>query len=347
MLNNMEITIDDVLLVHEAISNVGAISDLHRHFDGSVRPSTLWEMSEAYYKAMPWLTDNEFKKYLTHHDGENLLAYLDKFNLPLQYTQFYDTIQRCTYEICEDAVNEKISHLEIRINPIIHRRAGLSTRQVINAVRAGIAEAESKFLDFTANIIIIAIRNHGGNIAKILIKEIAGSLASLDVTNGVVGFDIAGAENGFPPILFKEAYQFASRLQLGLTVHAGEAAGPEYIWQAIDELGAHRIGHGVAAALDIQLMVALSSRQIPLEICITSNLDTGSVQSLLRHPVIQFIEHNIPVVICTDNPTVSDTSLIREFCILQKIMNLSISDLERIIANSNKYCFKQYRGDQQ
>ena len=333
----------ELLETRDILRSMANLADLHRHFDGSVRPGTLWEMSEKYYQAMPDLSYEQFTDYITCKSGDNLLAYLDKFNLPLQYTQFYDTIRRCAYEICEDAYLDGLHYLEIRINPIIHRRAGLSTRQVIDAVRAGIADVEANYNDFTANIIIIAIRNHGGNIAKILVKEIAGCSAFIGIKNGVVGFDIAGAESGYPPILFKEAYDLARSMGLGLTAHAGEGAGPRYIWQAIDDLQVDRVGHGVAAVRDWSLMKELATRAIPLETCITSNMDTGSTSEWLGHPVINFIEMGIPIIICTDNPTVSATSLVREYAVLRKLMTLSENDLRDIVANSGIYQFRHFR----
>src|SRR5262245_29555471 len=141
------------------------LADLHRHFDGSIRPRTLWDLSERYYKAIPGMDFEGFHRMLAwdpDHD-KSLLDYLDKFHVPLQYTQFYDNIRTIAFEIAEDAWNEGIRTFELRINPIIHRRAGLTTRQVLNAVRAGLKNACEKYPDLKNGVICIAIRAHGGN----------------------------------------------------------------------------------------------------------------------------------------------------------------------------------------
>jgi len=143
------------------------LSDLHRHFDGSIRPATLWELSERYYSAVPGLDFEAFRHYLEWDDQQDrtLLDYLDKFHVPLQYTQFYPNMQRIAYEIAEDAYRDGVRLLELRINPNIHRRAGLTTRQVLHSTRKGLSAFGKKHPDFRAGVIVIAMRSHGGNMA--------------------------------------------------------------------------------------------------------------------------------------------------------------------------------------
>ncbi len=152
------------------------LAELHRHFDGSIRPATLWELSEKYYSAVPGLDYEQFRHYLQWDDSldNTLLDYLDKFHVPLQYTQFYDNIMRIAYELAEDAYLDGVRLLELRINPLIHRRAGLTTRQVIHATRKGLSRFGEQHPDFKAGIIVIAMRSHGGNMARILLREVIG-----------------------------------------------------------------------------------------------------------------------------------------------------------------------------
>ncbi|MBU1674675.1 hypothetical protein KKA85_02705, partial [bacterium] len=179
------------------------LAELHRHFDGSIRPATLWELSEKYYSAVPGLDFEAFRRYLEWDDKQDksLIDYLDKFHVPLQYTQFYDNIMRIAYEIAEDAYADGIRLLELRINPLIHRRAGLTTRQVLHATRKGLVRFKDAHVDFRCGIVVIAMRSHGGNMARILLREIIGERQDFHSDVGVIGFDIAGPEAPFPPIL--------------------------------------------------------------------------------------------------------------------------------------------------
>jgi adenosine deaminase len=291
------------------------LADLHRHFDGSLRPETLWELSRKYYSAVPGLDFEQFRHYLQWDEDHDrtLLDYLDKFHVPLQYSQFYDNIKRMAYEIAEDAYLDGVRLLELRLNPLIHRRAGLTTRQVIHSTRKGLSQFGESHPDFRAGIIVIAMRSHGGNMARILLREIVGEKEEYHAGVGVVGFDIAGPERPFPPVLFRDAYALAGRMGLRKTVHAGESEGPERIWEAIENLGPERIGHGTSAARDRELVRRLARDGTYVEVCLSSNLQTGAIARLSDHPLAIFLEAGVNVALCTDNPTVSDTTLGREY----------------------------------
>jgi len=291
------------------------LADIHRHFDGSIRPATLWELSEKYYSAVPGLDFDQFRHYLQWDDNldKSLLDYLDKFHVPLQYTQFYDNIRRISYELAEDAYNDGLRLLELRINPLIHRRAGLTNRQVLAATRKGFSTFCQEHPDFQVGIIVIAMRNHGGNMARILLREIVGEKEEFHDGVGVIGFDIAGHEAPFPPILFKDSYALATKMGLKKTVHAGESEGPERIWEALDNLGPDRIGHGTSAGQDPELIKRLARDGVYVEVCLSSNLHTGAVDKLENHPLPKFLDAGVKVALCTDNPTVSSTCLSREY----------------------------------
>jgi adenosine deaminase len=312
------------------------LADLHRHFDGSIRPKTLWELSETYYSAVPGLDFDQFRHYLQWDDNldNTLLDYLDKFHVPLQYTQFYDNIRRISYELAEDAYNDGIRLLELRINPLIHRRAGLTSRQVLAATRKGFSNFGKEHPDFKVGIIVIAMRNHGGNMARILLREVLGEREDFHNGVGVIGFDIAGHEAPFPPVLFKDAYDLATKMGLKKTAHAGESEGPERIWEALDYLGPHRIGHGTSAGDDPELIKRLAADGVMLEVCLTSNVQTGAIDKLANHPLPQFLDAGVKVALCTDNPTVSSTSLSREYELAMENFGLSENDVRALVRMS-------------
>ena len=312
------------------------LADLHRHFDGSIRPATLWELSEKYYSAVPGLDFEQFRHYLQWDDSldNTLLDYLDKFHVPLQYTQFYDNIKRIAYELAEDAYQDGIRLLELRINPLIHRRAGLTTRQVIHATRKGLAAFGSEHPDFRVGIIVIAMRNHGGNMARILLREIIGEKEEFHDGVGVIGFDIAGHEAPFPPLLFRDAYTLARDMGLKRTAHAGESEGPERIWEALDNLDPQRIGHGTSAGQDPELIKRLAADGIYLEVCLSSNLQTGAIDRLEDHPLPRFLDAGVKVALCTDNPTVSSTTLSQEYELAMTTFGLSENDVRQLVGMS-------------
>jgi len=317
------------------------LSDLHRHFDGSIRPETLWELSRKYYSAVPGLDFEAFRHYLQWDDTKDktLLDYLDKFHVPLQYTQFYDSIMRIAFEIAADAYADGVRLLELRINPLIHRRAGLTNRQVLHATRKGLLQFRQDHADFRAGIVVIAMRSHGGNMAKILLREVVGEREEFHSEVGVVGFDIAGPERSFPPILFKEAYALAGKMGLRQTVHAGESEGPERICEAIENLGPERIGHGTSAGRDPELIKRLAADGTFVEVCLSSNLQTGAVADLAEHPLPRLLEAGVNVALCTDNPTVSSTTITQEYELARQVFGFSEKDLRELALMSARGTF--------
>ncbi len=312
------------------------LAELHRHFDGSIRPLTLWRLSEKYYRAIPGMGFEGFKRYLawdSDHD-RTLLDYLDKFHVPLQYTQFYDNLLQISYEIAADAYEDGIRRFELRLNPIIHRRAGLTTRQVLHSVRKGLRRFTEEHPGFEVGIVVIAMRNHGGNMANILLREVVGEREDLHEDIGVVGFDIAGAERPFPPVLFTEAYELARKMGLHGTVHVGEDEGPEKIWEALDCLHPLRLGHAVSAGQDPELMRRIARERITIEVCLSSNVQTGAVSSLAEHPLGKFLAAGIRCALATDNTTVSGTTLVEEYLKAIDLLSLSEADVRQLAANA-------------
>jgi adenosine deaminase len=286
--------------------------ELHQHVDGSIPAEVTWELMR-HYRLHPVDTLEEMRRRLEiqEHESGTLLAYLDKMHYPLWITQFYENISRVTEAIVEAAAAAGVRTLELRYSPVIHTFAGLTPRQSIRAVLSGMNHARKRH-DMKLGLIVIAMRQHGPHIAKILARQALAEAQHLHERTGVVGFDIAGPERGNPPRLFKSSYEIARLGKLGLTVHAGEDAPAEYVWEAVDELGAERIGHGCSAASDPELLRRLAKDRILVECCLSSNYDTGAVKRGAPHPIHAFLEAGVPVAICCDNSTVSRTDSARE-----------------------------------
>lgn len=311
--------------------------ELHQHVDGSIPAEVTWELMR-HYRLNPVATLEEMRGLLEVQDEEegSLLAYLDKMHYPLWVTQFYENITRVTEAIVDAAAAAGVAVLELRYSPIIHTYAGLTPRQSIRAVLSGMNHARKRH-DIKLGLIVIAMRQHGPHIAKILARQAIAEAQHLHARTGVVGFDIAGPEHGNPPRLFKSAYDIARIGNLGLTAHAGEDAPADYVWQAVDELGAQRIGHGCAAVRDATLMRRLAKDRIVVECCLSSNYDTGAVGHGQPHPIAAFLEAGVPVAICCDNSTVSRTDQARET--LKAAGQIGIEAVEAIHRSAGGYTF--------
>lgn len=298
--------------------------ELHQHLDGSIPVPVTWRLMRE-HGLNPVETLEEMERLLVlqpEEEGAGLLKYLDKFHYPLWVTQFYENVAEVAYEIAKAAYAQGVRLLEVRYAPIIHVYAGLTPRQAIVSVLEGLNRAEAELDGLTCGLIVIAMRHMGPHIAKIVARQSVSESQGLHDRVGVVGFDIAGAERGNPPRLFKKAYEIARRAGLGLTAHAGEDEGPTAVWQAIDELGVRRIGHGCSAVHDKTLMRRLARDQILVECCQTSNYQTGAVKRGERHPIYAFLEHGVPVAVCTDNPTVSGTDQCHENALIFNQLSL-------------------------
>jgi adenosine deaminase len=287
--------------------------ELHQHVDGSIPAEVTWELMR-HYKLHPVDSLPEMRRYLEIQDGEEgtLLAYLDKMHYPLWVTQFYENISKVVEAIGFAAAAAGVTTLELRYAPLIHTYAGLTPRQSIRAALSGLNHVQRKHPRMKLGLIVITMRQHGPHIAKLLARQALAEAQHLHERTGVVGFDIAGPERGNPPRLFRSAYEMARLGRLGLTAHAGEDAPVEYVWQAVDELGVDRIGHGCAAAQDPELVRRLARDKIAVEVCLSSNYHTGAVKRGARHPLGTFLEAGVPVALCCDNSTVSRTDAVRE-----------------------------------
>jgi len=313
-------------------------AELHQHVDGSIPIRTTWALMKKHgLNPVPTLSEMRRLLQLQPEDEGSLLSYLDKFHYPLWITQFYENITRVTEDIVEEAYAHGVRTLELRYSPAIHTFGGLTLRQSIRAVLSGMNHAVRRHADLETGLIVISMRQHGPHIAKIIARGAIAEAQHLHERTGVIGFDLAGAERGNPPGLFREAYEIARRGGLGMTVHAGEDEGPERIWEAVDVLGADRIGHGCSAIRDRKLLRRLARDKILVECCPTSNFQTGAVPAGEPHPVFAFLEHGIPVAICTDNTTVSGTDQTRENRLL--LDRIGLAEVKAIHRRAAEYSF--------
>jgi adenosine deaminase len=312
--------------------------ELHQHVDGSIPPQVTWQLMHE-NQLHPVDSLEAMRRHLEIQDGEEgtLLAYLDKMHYPLWVTQFYENISQVVEAICLAAAECGVETLELRYAPLIHTYAGLTPRQSIRAALSGMNHARRSHPEMKLGLIVIAMRQHGPHIAKILARQALAEAQHLHERTGVVGFDIAGPERGNPPRVFRSAYEIARLGRLGLTAHAGEDGPADYVWQAVDELGVDRIGHGCAAAGDRELLRRLARDRIAVEVCLSSNYHTGAVQRHERHPVHAFLEAGVPVALCCDNATVSRTNGLDESLLAASL--LGIESVEEIHRSADAYSF--------
>jgi len=282
-------------------------AELHLHLDGSVRPQTVLELAKQDGVPLPTEDLNNLRDFLEANDNTaSLVEYITFFELPIAVLQTMPALERATYELCEDLAKDNVRYAEIRYGPWLHVQHGLSLTDVIRAVLRGWDQGRKAF-GLEGGIIVTALRDMppAQNLA---LAQVAGRF----VNDGVLGFDLAGDEAGHPPILHQDAFRVARSLGLNITIHAGEAAGPESIRQAIS-MGAVRLGHGVRAQEDSEVVAMIKEDGIELDMAPTSNAQTKAVRSLQDHPLKRFQEQGIKVTVSTDSRTVSDITLGREF----------------------------------
>lgn len=262
----------------------------------------------------------------------DLPTYLQCFDAPLAVMQYPYAITRIFFEACEDAVKDGIKYLELRFAPALHTRKGLSYSQILQAAIDGIHMAEYRF-SIVVRIICCAMRHMSPEINK----EVA------DVCwrfrhSGVAGFDLAGPESGFPPQKHIAAFRTMREKSVGLTIHAGEAFGATSIEFAL-ACNANRLGHGTHVTEDERLVQLIIDRRVPLEMCVTSNLQTKAIQSIPEHPIKILFDRGVICVPCTDNPTVSGVTLSGEYKLLQDTFGFSLEEIVRLIDYGFKSAF--------
>jgi adenosine deaminase len=320
---------------------------LHEHLDGVLRPKTVIELAkEVKYSKLPTQDPDELGQWFHQGARGSLAKYLEGFTHTIAVMQTAEALERVAYEEAEDLKNDGVVYFETRFAPVFHTKKGLGHQQVVAAVLKGLERARKDFR-LPCGLIICAMRN----------MNVSLEMAELAVDfreRGVVGFDLAGEEGGYPPKKHVEAFHYIQRQNFNITIHAGEGFGKESIWQAIQYCGAHRIGHGTRLIDDIavadgkavklgHLAQYVLDKRIPLEICLLSNVDTGAVPSVAEHPFKTFYREKFRVTLNTDNRLMSDTSMSKEFQVAQETFGLTLNDFEKISINAMKSAFLPYQ----
>lgn len=320
---------------------------LHEHLDGGVRPSTVIELArENNYRGLPTEDAGELAKWF-HRGAQkgNLPEYLEGFTHTCGVMQGKEALERVAYEFLEDMFHDGVVYAEVRFAPLLHIEAGLTQDEVVNAVLAGLRRGERKY-GVKWGLIICALRHLNTSLE-------AAELAIRWRDAGVVGFDLAGGESGFPPKKHLDAFQAIERANFYITIHAGEAFGVESIWQALQYCGAHRLGHATRLRDDIEirpdgsiqlgrLAQYVLDRRIPLEMCLYSNLHTGACRDLAEHPFGLFFRNGFRVCLNTDDRLMSDTTMTKETILATELFDLSLLDIEKLNMNAIKSAFAPF-----
>jgi adenosine deaminase len=322
---------------------------LHDHLDGGLRPETIVELARTDgYEGLPTKDPEELRAWFVEAASSGSLErYLETFAHTVGVTQTADGLRRVAREAAEDLAADGVVYAEIRFAPELHLERGLNEHQIVEEVLAGFAEgqriAAGAGQPIRIGVLLTSIRtaSHSRRIAELAVEY---------RDSGVVGFDIAGAEAGFPPTRHLDAFEYLRRENAHFTIHAGEAFGLPSIWEAIQWCGADRLGHGVRIVDDIEiapdgepilgrLAAYVRDRRIPLEMCPSSNVQTGAAESIERHPIGLLRRLGFRVTINTDNRLMSDTSMTREMDLLSDAFGYGLDDLQWFTLNAMKSAF--------
>ncbi len=317
---------------------------LHDHLDGGLRAETIVDLArDIGYDRLPANEPDALRTWFAEaSDSGSLERYLETFEHTVGVLQTEEALTRVAYECAEDQARDGVVYAEIRYAPEQHTTRGLTLEQVVEAVLKGFADAGRDY-GIRVGTLLTAMRHAARSM----------EIAELSVRyrdSGVVGFDIAGAEAGYPPTRHLDAFEYLQRENAHFTIHAGEAFGLPSIWQAIQWCGADRLGHGVRIVDDIterdsetpqlgRLAAYVRDKRIPLEMCPSSNVQTGAAKSIAEHPIGLLRQLNFRVTVNTDNRLMSRTSLSEEFAHLVDAFGYGWDDLQWFTVNAMKSAF--------
>lgn len=305
--------------------------ELHRHLDGNVRLATVLDLAREHHLELPAWTEEGLRPHVQVMTTEpDLLGFLAKFAVLRHVMVDLDAARRIARENIEDAAREEIDYIELRFSPYFMAETyRLDAGDVARAVCEGVAEGLANHPEVSAKLIGIVSRNYGPEIAWI---EVEAAIECRD--RGVVALDLAGDEKNFPGRLFVEHFRRAREAGLHTIAHAGEAAGAESVRQAVEDLGAERIGHGIRATEDESVLDLLAERGIALEVCPTSNVQTSTVSSFETHPLGFFLARGLCATLSTDDPSISGIDLAHEYRVAHERLGLSESQLRTLQENA-------------
>jgi len=304
--------------------------DLHRHLEGSLRLQTLVEIAMEHGIDLPARSIEELRPYVQFSGEEpDFHRFLAKFRLLRQFYRSREAVERIAYEAAADAAADNVRYLELRFNPVALSRAqGFSLADVTEWVTEAIARAQEDH-DIWVRLILQINRDEDVRTAEEIVEV---GLAYRD--RGIVGVDLAGDEVNYPAREFAPLYRRARAAGLGVTIHAGEAGGAGNVRDAVRLFHAARIGHGVRTVEDPAVARLVRESGVTLEVCPTSNLQTGAVRTFAQHPLSELFSLGIRVTINTDDPSVSDTTLTDEYMVAVRAMGIRLDQLRQAVLNA-------------
>jgi adenosine deaminase len=300
-------------------------AELHTHLDAALRPETMVELARGTRFELPTARPDELRRFMRVDNAANLEDYLRRFEYTIPLLQSAEAIERVSYEMVEDAARDRIRYLEVRYCPWLSRRQGLTMERALEAELAGLARGERDFGVIT-RVINCSLRHYDPAISLDIARL---SVAYRD--RGVVAFDLAGGEAGRPAGAHAAAFDAALEGNLGITVHAGEAAGAESVADAIRRCHAQRIGHGTRLYEDAALLGYVRDRRILLEINITSNVQTHAVPRASEHPVRRYYDEGVAMTLCTDGWLMCGVTLSDEYWTAHSALGFTREEVDRMI----------------
>jgi adenosine deaminase len=308
-------------------------AELHCHLDGSVRPSTLLELGREYKVKMPRDSADSLREYMVVSDAKSLEDYLERFEVTVSVMQTADAIERIAYELGADAAADGVRYIEVRNAPILNSRGRLEMGEALEAQLKGLDRAEKDY-GIVARSIVCSLRQ--------LPPETSLELAQLAVAykhRGVVAFDLAGGEAGYPASAHGDAFAYARKHNLAVTIHAGEGDGARSVRDAVHKCGANRLGHATRLIEDPELTQYVNDRRIGLEICLTSNVQTHAAKSYESHPLRNYFDRGMNLTLNTDNRLMSGTTLTDEYLFAAKHLDFSLDELCTLALNGFESAF--------
>ena len=308
-------------------------AELHCHLDGSVRAATLIELGQEYGVAMPRASADALAAYMHVLDARHLEDYLERFEVTLGVMQTEEALERIAYELAIDAFADGVRYLEVRYCPVLNQRGGLDLGATVEAPLRGLARAERE-TGIIGRSIITALRTHDPRVSLELAK-----LAVEYRGRGVIGFDLAGSEAGFPATQHAAAFLHARGHDVACTCHAGEGDGPASIRDAVHGCGVHRVGHATRLIEDASLVDYVGNHRIPLELCLTSNVQTRVSPTYAEHPMRRYYDLGLNVVLNTDNRLMSAVTLTDEYAAANVHLGFSLDELCDVAMNGFSSAF--------
>lgn len=311
-------------------------AELHCHLDGSLRPETMLELGREHGKSMPAADPESLREFMRVDDARHLEDYLERFAITLSVMQTTGALERVAYELAEDAAGDGVRYIEVRYAPVLNTREGLTLEQAVEAPLAGLARAEREH-GIVGRVIVCALRH--------MPLSVSQELAELAVAyrhHGVVGFDLAGAEVGNPARAHAPAFEYALAHDLACTCHAGEGDDAGSVREAVHVCGVHRIGHATRLIEDASLTEYCNDHRVPLEICLTSNVQTRAARSYATHPFREYFQRGLNVVLNTDNRLMSGTTLTDEYLHAAHSLDFTFDELATVAMNGFESAFIPY-----